>query len=210
MQKERAPAVLHLVALGDVGRDLVAGEVPEEQVVGARAAPVAVPEVGRPGEAASPRAAVLADLVEGLDDQRSCPMRSATGGSLPALTSAASCGASFSVLGNFAGSVTTSGPSSLPIRPVLPAWARAPAATTAVRSPTSRAIRNRDLRWPVRGVHQGVNHDRPPMTARPAPIRAPTAAPWPGPATSVSLGDTAPAGAQRQAARQKECREYMI
>src|SRR2546425_8289392 len=46
----------------------------------------------------------------------SWPIRSATGGSLPALTRAVSCGDSLKLLGNLAGSVTTSGPSSLPIR----------------------------------------------------------------------------------------------
>ena len=66
----RAAAVLHLEALGDIRHDLVAGVVPEHQMVGARAAAEAVPEVGRPGEAAAPDAAVLADLVQRLDDQR--------------------------------------------------------------------------------------------------------------------------------------------
>ena len=40
---------------------------------GRRAAAIAVPEVGRTGEAAAPGAAVLADLVERLDDQRVLP-----------------------------------------------------------------------------------------------------------------------------------------
>ena len=48
-------------------------------------------------------------------------MRSATGGSLPALTCSASCGASLNALGSFAGSVTTSGPSSFPIKVLLEA-----------------------------------------------------------------------------------------
>ena len=67
-------------------------------------------------------------------------MRSATGGSLPAFTSAASCGASLNVFGSFAASVTTSGPSSLPIR-LLPAfWAMAAAAAIEMSAPTTRAI----------------------------------------------------------------------
>ena len=67
-------------------------------------------------------------------------MRSATGGSLPAFTSAASCGASLNVFGNFAASVRTSGPSSFPIR-LLPAFcAIAAAATAQVSAPTARAI----------------------------------------------------------------------
>jgi len=51
----------------------------------------------------TPRAAVLADLVQRLDHQRVlAALRSATGGSLPCLTSSASCGASLNVLGSFA------------------------------------------------------------------------------------------------------------
>ncbi len=72
-------------------------------------------------------------------------MRSATGGSLPALTSSASCGASLNFLGAFAVSVTTSGPSSFPIRLLLPAlWARAPATTAALRTSPTRASMPRD------------------------------------------------------------------
>src|SRR5437660_10359760 len=75
----------------------------------------------------------------------SCPTRSATGGSLPALTSAASCGASLSCLGSFAGSVTTCGRSSLPIKEPLEATcARAPAATRQTRAPTTKVTVNRD------------------------------------------------------------------
>ena len=89
----------------------------------------------------------------GLMTRGSCPIRSATGGSLPALTSAASCGASFSVLGTFAGSVTTSGPSSLPIKPLLPALcASAPAATAALSTPTTSVIMSRDRTLHLRGV----------------------------------------------------------
>src|SRR6185295_13460724 len=67
-------------------------------------------------------------------------MRSATGGSLPCLTSSASWGASLKALGSFAASVTTSGPSILPIR-LLPVFcAMAAAATTEVSAPTARAI----------------------------------------------------------------------
>ena len=67
------------------------------------------------------------------------------GGSLPALTSSASCGASLKDLGHFAASVTTSGPSCLPIR-LLPIWAIAPAAPRVMRSPVARATTIRDLR----------------------------------------------------------------
>ena len=136
----------------------------------------------------------------------SCPMRSATGGSLPALTSSASCGASLNVLGNFAASVTTSGPSSLPIRPLLAIWARAPAATPMVSSPTTRAIMNRDRRSRVRGVRPRSVMTRPPICRLPWPsVRALTAAPLPrprhpAPPATCMLGDTDPAGAPRQAA----------
>src|SRR6266851_9996624 len=117
----------------------------------------------------------------GLMTSGSWPMRSATGGSLPALTSAASCGASFSVLGIFAASVTTSGPSSLPMRPLLAIWARAPAASTVVSSPTMRAITIRDLRWRVRGVRPRSVMTRPPLAAALPFVRALTAALWPRP-----------------------------
>src|SRR5215471_18723650 len=91
----------------------------------------------------------------GLMTSGSCPTRSATGGSLPALASAASCGASLSVLGNFAGSVTTSGPSSLPIRLLLEATcARAPAATAPTSATTSSVIMSRDRTAPVCGFCQ--------------------------------------------------------
>ncbi len=73
MQDERLAAILHLIGLGDVGGDPVARVVPEQQVVGARAAAIPVPEVGRPREAAAPRPAVLADLVQRLDDKRVLP-----------------------------------------------------------------------------------------------------------------------------------------
>src|SRR3989442_293276 len=65
--------LLHLEAPGEVRHGLVARVVPEHQVVRPRAAPEAVPEVGRPREAAAPRAAVPTDLVERLDDQRVLP-----------------------------------------------------------------------------------------------------------------------------------------
>src|SRR5207245_3785777 len=70
MQDDRPASVLHLVALGDIGCDLVARVVPEQQVVGTRAAAIAVPEISRPREAPAPRATVLADLVDCLADQR--------------------------------------------------------------------------------------------------------------------------------------------
>src|SRR5690242_11583888 len=76
----------------------------------------------------------------GLITSGSWPMRSATGGSLPAFTSSASCGASLNVLGNWAGSVTTSGPSSLPTSGLL-LCATAPAAMAIVSAPrTSAAV----------------------------------------------------------------------
>ncbi len=76
-------------------------------------------------------------------------MRSATGGSLPCLTSSASCGASLNVLGAFAASVTTSGPSSFPIK-LLPAFcAMAAAETTQVSAPTVRAMVSFDRKIPV-------------------------------------------------------------
>src|SRR5262245_4756372 len=78
----------------------------------------------------------------------SCPMRSAAGGSLPALTIAASWGASLKALGNFAGSVTTSGPSSLPMRALLLTCASAPTASVALTAMARSAIAKR-----VRGVH---------------------------------------------------------
>src|SRR5215213_4190802 len=52
----------------------------------------------------------------GLITSGSAGRRCSTGGSLPALTSSASIGASLKLLGNWAGSVMTVGPSSLPIR----------------------------------------------------------------------------------------------
>src|SRR5712691_1527870 len=70
MQDEGPTAILHLVAFGDIGGDLVARVVPEQQVVGARAAPIAVPEISRPRETAAPRASVFADLVHRLYDER--------------------------------------------------------------------------------------------------------------------------------------------
>src|SRR5262249_42452137 len=75
----------------------------------------------------------------GLITRGSWPMRSATGGSLPALTSAASWGASLNVFGSFAASVTTSGPSSLPMR-LLPAFCAMAAAATQLSAPATRAI----------------------------------------------------------------------
>src|SRR5439155_7365593 len=49
---------------------LVAAEVPEQQVVRTAAAAEAVPLIAWPGEATPPGTAVLADLVEGLNDER--------------------------------------------------------------------------------------------------------------------------------------------
>src|SRR4051794_29539685 len=61
----------------------------------------------------------------------SCPIRSWTGGSLPALTRSASIGASLNVLGYWAGSVMTVAPSSLPTSEVLGLAAAAGAAGLA-------------------------------------------------------------------------------
>src|SRR6266436_786450 len=81
----------------------------------------------------------------GLMTSGSWPIRSATGGSLPALTRAVSCGDSLKLLGNLAGSVTTSGPSSLPIRVLLPAFcASAPAAMAPQRMAATRTTVSRD------------------------------------------------------------------
>ena len=67
-------------------------------------------------------------------------MRCSTGGSLPALTSSASCGASLKRFGNWAGSVMSSGPSSLPIRcaPGLAPWAPAGPTGSCVAEAASR------------------------------------------------------------------------
>src|SRR5262245_47301816 len=67
---EGLAAVADIVALSDVRDRLGTGVVPEEEVVRAGGGPVAVPLVARPGEAAPPRAAVLADLLDRLDDDR--------------------------------------------------------------------------------------------------------------------------------------------
>src|SRR2546425_8534760 len=98
-----------------------------------------------PGSPPPPVPPYLPISCSGLMTSGSCPMRSATGGSLPALTSSASCGASLNVLGNFAGSVTTSGPSRLPIKLLLEAAPSAPTATTALSTPATRATRQRSV-----------------------------------------------------------------
>src|SRR5947208_3340490 len=72
------------------------------------------------------------------------------------------------VLGCFAGSVTTSGPSSFPIRPLLVAWASAPAATTQMSAPARRVIASRDRSVPVRSLCQSVVMKRPPCSDEPA------------------------------------------
>src|SRR5206468_3914489 len=89
----------------------------------------------------------------GLITTGSCPTRSATGGSLPALTSSASCGASLRLLGSFAASVTTSGPSSLPMNVLLPALcASAPAATTPLSAPIASVSVSRDRSVRFHGI----------------------------------------------------------
>src|SRR6516162_2540208 len=69
MHEPRAPAVLHLEALRDVGHGLVARVVPEHQMVRTGAASEAVPEIRGARETAAPRATVLADLMQRLDDE---------------------------------------------------------------------------------------------------------------------------------------------
>src|SRR5437867_791948 len=89
----------------------------------------------------------------GLITTGSCPTRSATGGSLPALTSSASCGASLRLLGSFAASVTTSGPSSLPMNVLLPAFcASAPAAMTPLSAPIASVSVSRDRSVRFHGI----------------------------------------------------------
>ena len=85
VQDECPSPILHLITAGDVGRDLVARVVPEQQVVGPGAAPIAVPEVGRPREAPAPRSSVLADFVQWLDHQRILPDPLRHGGQLAGL-----------------------------------------------------------------------------------------------------------------------------
>ena len=70
VHEPRLAAVLHLETLREVRHDLVARVVPEHQMIRARAAAEAVPEVRRTGEAGAPHPAVLADLLQRLDDQR--------------------------------------------------------------------------------------------------------------------------------------------
>src|SRR5262249_42499310 len=83
----------------------------------------------------------------GLITSGSWPMRSATGGSFPALTCSASCGASLNVLGAFPASVTTSGPSSLPMRELLLGpCASAPTPRAPLRRLATRMAVNRDAR----------------------------------------------------------------
>jgi hypothetical protein len=70
MQGERPAPVTHFPCSGNVGHHRVSSIVPKQDVIGARAAPVPIREVGRPCEAAAPGATVRADLVHGFDDQR--------------------------------------------------------------------------------------------------------------------------------------------
>ena len=69
VEQPRAAAVLHLEALREVRHDLVARVIPEHQVIGARAAAEAVPEIGRARETGAPHATILTDLVQRLDHQ---------------------------------------------------------------------------------------------------------------------------------------------
>src|SRR5215510_4601048 len=102
----------------------------------------------------------------GLITRGSCPIRSPTGGSLPAFTSAASCGASLKVLGNFEASVTTSGPSSFPMS-LLPLCASAPAATTPLRAVTTRTAANRVRSGLFRNVLHHVTIDASSLLVQP-------------------------------------------
>ena len=63
------PVVAEPPVLDEAGRDLVAGVVPHQDLVRGDDA-VAVLVVGGPGEAAAPPAAVLPDLLQGLDDHQ--------------------------------------------------------------------------------------------------------------------------------------------
>jgi hypothetical protein len=96
-------------------------------------------------------------------------MRSATEGSFPSLTRAPSSGASWKVLGNRAGSRTTSGPSSLPIR-ARPGVSAAPdpAAPGAAGSPVPGCPG-----WPGAAPHgpHAVRSVAPPTTPMVAVVR---------------------------------------
>src|SRR5262245_7076990 len=127
-------------------------------------------------------------------------MRSATGGSLPAFTSSASCGASLKVFGLFAASVTTSGPSSFPMRALLPIWASAAAASAAVRSPARTTIRNRDgnLRLGIRPPWVIAPPPFPQLVLRLARADGPPSRPAVRPRDLDVGRDTALAGEHRQ------------
>ena len=150
------------------GHDLVAGVVPEQQVVRA-ASSSGSRSSSRPGPV-KPRRQVppyLPISCTGLMTSGSWPMRSATGGSLPALTSSASCGASLNALGNCAASVTISGPSSLPMS-LLPVCESALVATTPLKAATTRTAASR-VRSGLFGQCATVSSLTPPL-ARPDPV----------------------------------------
>src|SRR5262245_5413326 len=92
-------------------------------------------------------------------------MRSATGGSFPAFTRAASCGASPKALGNFEASVTTSGPSNFPMS-LLPLCASAPAATTPLKAATTRTTASRVWGGLFRIVRHRVVIDASPLVVQ--------------------------------------------
>ncbi len=96
---ERLVAVAELPALGGQGRRLGAGHIPvHEAVVTAKRTPAdQSPGPVNPRRMVPPYRPISCT---GLMTSGSSPIRSLTGGSLPAFTSSASCGASLKVLGN--------------------------------------------------------------------------------------------------------------
>src|SRR4030088_793474 len=70
IQDERSPAVLELEPLRDIRDRLLACVIPEQQTVRTRDGAIAIPAVAGSGEAAMPYAAIAADFMNGLDDQR--------------------------------------------------------------------------------------------------------------------------------------------
>src|SRR5207245_8481929 len=84
VEDERAAIILELVATGHIWADLLAGEVPEQETVRTGDGAVAVPAITGAGKAAVPGAAVAADLVDRLDDQR-LPGQALLAGRHPAL-----------------------------------------------------------------------------------------------------------------------------
>src|SRR5688572_21389767 len=94
-------------------------------------------------------------------------MRSATGGSLPALTSSASDGASLKPLGTCAGSVTTAGPSNFPIRELPPLEAGVPAVVGHGDSKIAKAMMSQGNVRTIFRSCRVLSIPRPPDLARP-------------------------------------------